>query len=30
MTAPEVEQLWASNSYFAWDTLNGDRERLAA
>ncbi len=25
---PEVEQLWASNSYFAWDTLNGDRERL--
>lgn len=29
LTAPEVEQLWASNSYFAWDTLNGDRERLA-
>lgn len=28
LTAPEVEQLWASNSYFAWDTLNGDRERL--
>ena len=25
LTAPEVEQLWASNSYFAWDTLNGDR-----
>ena len=29
LTAPEVEQLWASNSYFAWDTLNNDRERLA-
>lgn len=29
LTAPEVEQLWASNSYFAWDTLNGDRERLS-
>lgn len=29
MTAPEVEQLWASNSYFAWDTLNNDRERLS-
>ncbi len=28
LTAPEVEQLWASNSYFAWDTLNNDRERL--
>ena len=28
LTAPEVEQLWASNSYFAWDTLNGDRARL--
>lgn len=28
LTVPEVEQLWASNSYFAWDTLNGDRERL--
>lgn len=28
LTTPEVEQLWASNSYFAWDTLNGDRERL--
>lgn len=28
LTASEVEQLWASNSYFAWDTLNGDRERL--
>ena len=28
LTAPEVEQLWESNSYFAWDTLNGDRERL--
>lgn len=28
LTAPEVERLWASNSYFAWDTLNGDRERL--
>ena len=28
LTAPEVEQLWASNNYFAWDTLNGDRERL--
>lgn len=28
LTAPEVEQLWASNSYFAWDTLNDDRERL--
>lgn len=28
LTAPEVEQLWASNSYFAWDTLNGNRERL--
>ena len=28
LTAPEVEQLWASNSYFAWDTLNSDRERL--
>ncbi len=28
LTAPEVEQLWASNSYFAWDTLNGDRDRL--
>lgn len=28
LTAPEVEQLWASSSYFAWDTLNGDRERL--
>lgn len=28
LTAPEVEQLWASNSYFVWDTLNGDRERL--
>ncbi len=28
LPAPEVEQLWASNSYFAWDTLNGDRERL--
>lgn len=28
LTAPEVKQLWASNSYFAWDTLNGDRERL--
>ena len=28
LTAPEVEQLWASNSYFAWDALNGDRERL--
>ncbi len=28
LTAPEIEQLWASNSYFAWDTLNGDRERL--
>lgn len=28
LTALEVEQLWASNSYFAWDTLNGDRERL--
>lgn len=28
LTAPEVEQLCASNSYFAWDTLNGDRERL--
>lgn len=28
LTAPEVEQLWASNSYFAWDTLNGDCERL--
>ena len=28
LTAPEVEQLWTSNSYFAWDTLNGDRERL--
>ena len=28
LTAPEVEKLWASNSYFAWDTLNGDRERL--
>lgn len=28
LTAPEVEQLWASNSYFAWDSLNGDRERL--
>lgn len=28
LTAPEVEQLWALNSYFAWDTLNGDRERL--
>lgn len=28
LTAPEVEQLWASNSYFAWDTLNGDRKRL--
>lgn len=28
LTAHEVEQLWASNSYFAWDTLNGDRERL--
>lgn len=28
LTAPEVEQLWASNSYFAQDTLNGDRERL--
>ena len=30
LTAPEVEQLWASNSYFAWDTLNGDRERLGS
>lgn len=30
LTAPEVEQLWASNSYFAWDTLNGDRERLSS
>lgn len=29
LTAPEVEQLWASNNYFAWDTLNGDRERLS-
>lgn len=28
LTATEVEQLWASNSYFAWDTLNNDRERL--
>lgn len=28
LTAPEVEQLWASNSYFAWDTLNNDRDRL--
>ena len=28
LTAPEVEQLWASNNYFAWDTLNNDRERL--
>ncbi|MEQ3120429.1 glycogen/starch/alpha-glucan phosphorylase [Collinsella sp. CLA-JM-H32B] len=28
LTAPEVEKLWASNSYFAWDTLNNDRERL--
>ena len=28
LTAPEVEQLWASNGYFAWDTLNNDRERL--
>lgn len=28
LTAPEVEQLWASNSYFAWNALNGDRERL--
>lgn len=28
LTASEVEQLWASNSYFAWDTLDGDRERL--
>ena len=28
LTASEVEQLWASNSYFAWDTLNNDRERL--
>ena len=28
LTAHEVERLWASNSYFAWDTLNGDRERL--
>lgn len=28
LTAHEVEQLWSSNSYFAWDTLNGDRERL--
>lgn len=28
LTAPEVEQLWASNSYFAWDTLNNNRERL--
>lgn len=30
LTAPEVEQLWASNSYFAWDTLNNDRERLGS
>ncbi|MEE0093105.1 MAG: glycogen/starch/alpha-glucan phosphorylase [Collinsella aerofaciens] len=30
LTAPEVERLWASNSYFAWDTLNGDRERLGS
>lgn len=30
LTAPEVEQLWASNSYFAWDTLNSDRERLGS
>ena len=28
LTADEVEQLWASNSYFAWDTLNSDRDRL--
>ena len=28
LTAPEVERLWASNSYFAWDTLNNDRDRL--
>ena len=28
LTAPEVEQLWASNSYFVWDTLNNDRDRL--
>ncbi|WP_195419503.1 glycogen/starch/alpha-glucan phosphorylase, partial [Collinsella sp. D33t1_170424_A12] len=28
LTTPEVEQLRASGSYFAWDIVNADRDRL--
>ncbi len=28
LTTPEVEQLRASGRYFAWDIVNGDRDRL--